>query len=70
MIIEEVYVALWKLGNYRVGGILLCRLLAPVALVVLLWLSRLVQNLMIKILSIVVAMLLYFFPSVVNLFAE
>jgi hypothetical protein len=69
MTYDAIYIALWKFANYKIGGILLCRLLAPLFLVILLWLSRVIQNVLVKFFSVLVAMLLYFLPNIINIFS-
>ena len=66
---ERVYWYLWYFSTIQVHGVLLCRLLAPVLLMVLIWISRLVSSVMVKFFAIAMAMILYFFPNVVGLFA-
>lgn len=68
MFYESIFVMLYKFANYEVFGVLLCRLLAPVVLVALLWISRIVNNVLIKVFSVFIALILYFFPNIINNF--
>lgn len=67
---DTIYIWLYEFANYRVSDILLCRLLSPIALIILIWISRIVQSVIVKFLSIVIAIILYFFPLVINVFSR
>lgn len=66
---ENIYLALYTFANFDVFGIPLPRLLAPVIGVVLLWKSRMVSSVALKVFSVVFALIVYFLPTIVNLFA-
>lgn len=66
---DGIYLYMCKFANYKINGLLLCRLLAPVALIILLWISRIVSSVIIKIFAVVIALMLYFFPTIINMFA-
>jgi len=66
---DIMYIWLYKFANYRVNDILLCQILSPIVLIVLIWISRIVQSVIVKFLSIVIAIILYFFPLVINVFS-
>lgn len=68
MTYDSIYIALHRFANYQVWGILLCRLLAPLVFVALLWISRIVSSVMLKFFSVLIAMMLYFFPAIINVF--
>jgi hypothetical protein len=69
MTYDAIYILLWKFANCEIWGVLLCRILAPIILVILLWLSRVIQNVLIKFFSVLVSMLLYFLPNIINIFS-
>jgi hypothetical protein len=69
MTYDAIYILLWKFANFEIWGVLLCRILAPIILVILLWLSRVIQNVLIKFFSVLVSMLLYFLPNIINIFS-
>ncbi len=64
-----VYRYLYEFANYPVHGILLCRLLAPLFFLSMVWVSRLNSSVALKLFAVVVALLFYFLPDVVNVFA-
>ena len=66
---ENIYLALFAFVNFDVFGVLLPRLLAPVIGIVLLWKSRMISSTLLKVFSVVLALIVYFLPSSVNLFA-
>ena len=68
MMYETIYSYLYSFANYKVHGILFCRLIAPVVLIVLLWISRIVASFIIKIFAVGFAIILYFLPNVINIF--
>jgi len=68
MISDQIYYMLFRFAEYRIDGYLVCRLLAPLLLLALVWVSRMIQSVMLKFFAVSIAMLLYFFPSVVRLF--
>jgi hypothetical protein len=70
MIYDQIYYVLYKFAHYRIEGYLLCRLLAPVSLLILVWISRLIQSVLVKFLAVGIAALLYSLPSVVSLFCD
>lgn len=63
-----IFVYLFRFAHMEFHGILLPRLLAPVALVGILWYSRLATSLYVKMYSIAVALVLYFLSDIVDLF--
>lgn len=68
MFYDQIFLALYKFANYEVYGVLICRLLAPIALITLLWVSRIISSVLVKFFSVIIALLLYFFPNVLNIF--
>lgn len=67
---DTLYVYLWKFANIKLYGVLLCRLLAPVILVVLLWISRIITSAAVEIFAVTFALILYFLPAVINIFID
>jgi hypothetical protein len=65
---DIIYYKMYTFSHYKVQGILLCRLLAPIVLISLLWVSRIISSVIIKFFSVLIAMLLYFFPNIVGVF--
>jgi hypothetical protein len=65
---ETIYSYLCRFSNFKIHGMLFCRLLAPVVLIVLLWISRIVSSFTVKIFAVGFALILYFLPSVINIF--
>ncbi len=70
MIYDTIYLHIFEFANYTVHGVLVCRLLAPVVLLILLWISRIVVSVIVKIFAVFFAIILYFLPSVVNIFVS
>lgn len=66
---EKIYELLYLFANYEVQGFNVCRFIAPIALVFLLWVSRLASSVRIKFFAVAMAMILYFFRDVVNMFS-
>lgn len=66
--IDSIFVSLWNFAHYDISGVLVCRLVAPLVLFFMLLLSRFVQSVAVKFLSIFIALLVYFFPDIINLF--
>lgn len=65
---ETVFEYLMTFAAYKVHGWLLCRLLAPVALVFFGAMSRYVTSYMMKGFAIAIFFLLYYLPDVVKLY--
>lgn len=65
-----VYLALYKFAHFHVFGLFLCRVLAIVIPVFILWKSRIIASIALKLFSVVIAMLLYFLPNIVDLFSD
>jgi hypothetical protein len=65
---DSIYFNLFSFANYKIQGILLCRLLAPVALISLVWISRIISSVIVKFFSVLIALLLYFLPNIVSIF--
>jgi hypothetical protein len=65
---DGVYRTLNAFANYKVHGILLCRMLAPIALISLVWVSRIISSVIVKFFSVIIALLLYFLPNIVIIF--
>lgn len=65
---DRIYYAIVIFANYRIFDMYLCRILAFVALVFLLYLSRLIASFRVKIFAVVIALVLYFFPDLVKKF--
>ena len=65
---DLIYFKLYTFAHYQVHGILLCRLLAPIVLISLVWVSRIISSVIIKFFSVLIAMLLYFMPTIVGVF--
>lgn len=70
MFYDEVYLYLLNIVNIKIFGILACRLLAPIILLVVLWISRIISSFLIKIFAIAIAMIVYFSPDVVSIFIK
>jgi hypothetical protein len=68
MVYDQIYYLIYKFANYRIEGVLLCRLLAPLILLIIVWISRIIQSVMVKFFAVCIAALLYFLPTVVRLF--
>lgn len=66
----NVYTHLYDFAHYKVNGVLLCRLIAPVILVAMLWISRIVSSVPLKLFSVIIAIMFYFLPSVVGVFLD
>lgn len=65
---SAIYGYLFAFADYTVYGMLLCRMLAVVVSLAILWQSRLVASFLVKALAIGVFMILYWFPNIVGLF--
>lgn len=65
---DGIYYNLFAFANYQVNGILLCRILAPIVLISLVWVSRIISSVIVKFFSVMIALLLYFLPNIVSIF--
>ncbi|MCL4492141.1 MAG: hypothetical protein M1510_09620 [Nitrospirae bacterium] len=65
---DKAYLYIIALADYRVFDMYLCRILAFAALAFLLYLSRFVSSFYVKVFAVVVALVLYFFPELVQKF--
>ncbi len=65
---DRIYYTLYTLAGYEVRGILLCRLLAPIMLILLVWVSRIISSVIVKLFAVMIALLLYFLPNIVSIF--
>ncbi len=65
---DGIYYNLFAFANYQVHGILLCRILAPIVLISLVWISRIISSVIVKFFSVMIALLLYFLPNIVSIF--
>lgn len=65
---ETVYTYLLMVATYKIHGWLLCRLLAPVALVFFGAMSRYVASYLIKVFAVAIFFLLYYLQDVVTLY--
>ncbi len=68
MFYDTVYQALFAFSDYRIGGYLLCRLIAPVVLIIILWISRVMASPLMKLFACAIAVILYYFPSIITAF--
>jgi hypothetical protein len=66
---DTLYAYLSYLANYKIHDYYACRLLALIALVLLLYISRITSNNLIKVFSIVTAIILYNAPAIVGMFS-
>lgn len=66
---NEVYHFLGVIANYKVYGVLLCRLVMPVVVVGLFIISRLLSSWALKALAIAIGIVIYNFPTVVSFLA-
>jgi hypothetical protein len=67
---DAIYHYLGAFANLRVGGYLLCRLLAPALGLFIVWISRLNASILMKFFALVVTLMLYFLPSIINMFGS
>ncbi len=65
---DSIYYNLYIFAGYQVRGILLCRILAPVVLISLVWVSRIISSVIVKFFAVLIALLLYFLPNIVSIF--
>ncbi len=65
---DGIYYNLFTFANYQIHGVLLCRILAPVVLISLVWISRIISSVIVKFFSVLIALLLYFLPNIVSIF--
>jgi hypothetical protein len=67
---DAIYRFLGEFVNLRVGGHLLCRLLAPAVGLFIVWISRLNASILMKFFALVVTLMLYFLPTIINMFGS
>jgi Gpi18-like mannosyltransferase len=67
---EKVYLALYYFAHYELFGINVCQIIAVVIPLRVLILSRLTSSVLLKIFSIPIGLLFYFFPTVVDFFHD
>lgn len=70
MYYDAIYRFLGEFANLRVGGYLLCRLLAPAVGLFIVWISRLNASILMKFLALIVTLMLYFLPFIINMFGS
>lgn len=64
----HIYMQLYHFTLYEVKGVPLCRLIAPVVLMVMLWISRIISSLPMKFFSVIIAIIFYYLPDVIGVF--
>ena len=52
---------------YSYGNMLLCEFLAPIIAIGIAWMSRTVSSILLKVFALGMGLLMYYFPSIVNL---
>jgi hypothetical protein len=67
---ERIYRLLMVFADLRVGGYLLCRLLAPAIGLFIVWVSRLNSSILLKLFALLITVMLYFLPSIIDIFAS
>lgn len=67
---DFIYRLLYDFSTYRVYDMLLCRMLAPIVLVAILFVSRIIASSVVKFFAILIALIFYFLPSIVTVFVN
>lgn len=65
---DDIFILIYNFANYTFHGMLLCRILAPIILVSLLLISRLTSSFLVKLFAMLIALIIYFLPDVINIF--
>jgi hypothetical protein len=65
---DSVFNYLYQFANYKMDGVPFCHILAFVVFIGLLFIARLISSVLLKFFSIMIAMLIYFFPQIINVF--
>jgi hypothetical protein len=65
---DRLYSGILFFANFRLYEMYLCRILAFVVLAFLLYISRLISSFYVKVFAIVISLILYFFPELIQKF--
>jgi hypothetical protein len=65
---DSIFNYLCQFANYKMNGVPFCHILAFVVFLGLLLIARLISSVLLKFFSIMIAMLIYFFPQIINAF--
>ena len=68
MFYDKIYIWLYEFAQISLFGVSICKPLAFVTLIVLLWASRIISSMSLKVAAVVMSMIIYFFPEIVGIF--
>ena len=66
--LDKIFFMLYDFTHLQLGGIYLVQFVAFPVLVLLLWFSRLVANVQVKVFAIMISVIIYFFPYIMSMY--
>lgn len=65
---EQIYYWVIHAVNYKVNGIYVGRIIAPIIFFIIVWISRATGSILLKFFALIVGLSIYFLPNVINIF--